>query len=162
MRPNRVPLILETGCGAVAGAALTVALVSMAAQVVFRYLIGSSLVWSEEVARYALIWSTMIGAAAAYQRGGHMAMTAAVDRLPPAAATFAYRVIHLIVIAFAGLVAWQGLFLTLRNFDRNQLSPALQVPIAWAYLAIPVGALLIALAAVHGLWRGLAPSRQEG
>jgi len=162
MRRDRVPLILETGCGAVAGAALTISLASMAAQVVFRYLIGNSLVWSEEVARYALIWSTMIGAAAAYQRGGHMAMTVAVDRLPPAAAAIAYRLIHLIVIAFAGLVAWQGLFLTLRNFERNQLSPALQLPIAWAYLAIPVGALLIALAAIDSLWRVLPPSGQEG
>jgi TRAP-type C4-dicarboxylate transport system permease small subunit len=162
MRPSPLPLLLETGCGVVAGATLTIALVSMAAQVVFRYLIGSSLVWSEEVARYALIWSAMFGSAAAYQRGGHMALTVAVDLLPPPVAGLAYRLIHLIVIVFAGLVTWHGALLTMRNFERDQLSPALQIPIAWAYLAIPVGGILIAFAAALGLWRGLAPSRHDG
>lgn len=161
MRPRSMPLLLETGCGVVAGATLTIALASMAAQVVFRYLIGSSLVWSEEVARYALIWSAMIGSAAVYQRGGHMGVTVAVDLLPPPVAGLAYRLIHLIVIAFAGLVTWHGALLTMRNFERDQLSPALQIPIAWAYLAVPVGGLLIALAAVTCLWRGLAPSRHD-
>lgn len=162
MRPRHLPLLLETGCGVAAGVTLTLALASMAAQVVFRYLIGSSLVWSEEVARYALIWSAMFGSAAAYQRGGHVAVTVAVDLLSPRLASVACRLVHLIVIGFAVLVAWQGAFLTLRNFQRNQLSPALQIPIAWAYLAIPIGGILIALAATFALWRGLAPSRHDG
>lgn len=162
MRPNPLPPLLETGCGVVAGATLTIALTSMAAQVVFRYVIGSSLVWSEEVARYALIWSAMFGSAAAYQRGRHVGVTVFTDLLPSFAAKLFYRLIHLIVVAFAGLVAWHGALLTMRNFERDQLSPALQIPIAWAYLAIPVGGLLIAVAALTGLWRGLAPSRHDG
>ena len=40
---------------------LTLALVVMAAQVIFRYVFNDSLYWAEEVARYALVWSSMIG-----------------------------------------------------------------------------------------------------
>lgn len=161
-RPDVIPPVLETGCGLIAGATVGVALASMAAQVVFRYLIGSSLVWSEEVARYALIWSAMIGSAAAYPRGAHVAVTVLLDALPTVLRGILYRLVHLVVTAFALLVTWQGALLTLRNFERHQLSPALQIPIAWAYLAIPTGALLIAVAAALAMWRGHAPSRQDG
>lgn len=158
-RSNAVSLI-ETGCGLLAGATLSIALASMAAQIVFRYGVGSSLIWSEEVARYALIWSAMLGSAAAYPRGDHIGVTVLIDLLPPPLLGLAYRLVHLIVIGFAVLVTWEGALLTLRNFERDQLSPALQIPIAWAYLAIPTGALLIALAAALALWRGLPPARQ--
>lgn len=49
----------------VSASTLLVALFSMAIQVIYRYVFNDSLVWSEEVARYALIWSAMIGAAVA-------------------------------------------------------------------------------------------------
>lgn len=157
-----MPLLLQRGCEVVAGATLTLALAAMAAQVVFRYAIGSSLVWSEEVARYALIWSAMIGSAAAYLRASHVAVTVLVDQLPARLAGLARGTIHTVVLAFAGLLAWHGALLTYRNFERDQLSPALQVPIAWTYLAIPVGALLIGVAALLGVWREVSRGRAEG
>lgn len=151
-------LVLERGGIAVAAASLGVALAAMIAQVISRYVVGSSLIWAEELARYALVWSTMVGAAVAYHRLAHVGMTALLDALPEGAQRLAARLIHGLVMAFALLVAWEGWFLTLRNFARDQLSPALQVPIAWAYLAIPVGALLIALAALDAFWRDRVPS----
>ena len=160
-RVSRIGSLLERGCALIAGATLAAALASMAGQVVFRYAIGSSLVWSEEFARYALIWSAMFGAAAGYQRGAHAAVTVLTDQLPGRLGTTAHRFSHLVVVAFTAFVAWQGALLTGRNFARDQLSPALQIPIAWVYLAIPVGALLIGVAALLATWRGLPPSQIE-
>src|ERR1035437_10938826 len=81
---SAVPRFFETVCSVIAGLTLSIALISMAAQVVARYLIGSSLIWSEELSRYALIWSAMVGSAVAYQRGAHIAVTVLVDLLPAA------------------------------------------------------------------------------
>jgi len=141
----------------VTGATLTVALVSMAAQVVWRYVLGDSLVWSEEVARYALIWSSMIGAAVAYRQGGHVAITNLVERLPPALRVAVARLVHLLVLGFAVLIAWSGWLLAMRNFARHQLSAALQIEIAWIYLAIPAAGLLMIVAALDAIARAQRP-----
>src|SRR3954469_21306616 len=92
----------------VAAATLTVALVVMAAQVVFRYFLSDSLIWSEEVARYALIWSSMIGAAVAYRHGAHVAVTDVVVRLPKALQAVCVRAVHLLILGFAAVLGWQS------------------------------------------------------
>lgn len=142
-----------------ASATLALALATISAQVVFRYGFDDSIIWAEELARYALIWSAMIGAAVAYRRGAHVAVGALWGILPGAVVRFVWRAIHLIVIAFAGVVFWQGLGLVLRNFARHQLSPALQIEIGWAYLAIPFGGALLALVAIEGIWHARRPSK---
>lgn len=144
----------------VAAATLAVALAAMSAQVFFRYFVGDSIIWAEELARYALLWSAMIGAAVAYREGGHVAIGALWKLLPAGLVRPLWRLLHAIVIAFAGVIIWQGWFLSLRNFARHQLSPALQIEIAWIYLAVPIGGLLIALAAVEALWFGRRPAAQ--
>ena len=55
-------------------AAVTVAVTLL--QVVFRYVLGSSLSWSEELARYLFIWVIFLGVASAARRGQHMAVEA--------------------------------------------------------------------------------------
>lgn len=143
-----------------AAATLSLALGAMSAQVFFRYFLGDSIIWAEELARYALLWSAMIGAAVAYRQGAHVAVGALWNLLPGVVAQLVWRLIHLIVIAFAAVMVWQGWLLSLRNFVRHQLSPALQIEIAWIYLAIPFGGLLIALAAAEAFWFCRKPAGQ--
>jgi TRAP-type C4-dicarboxylate transport system permease small subunit len=142
----------------VAAATLTVALAVMAAQVVFRYFLSDSLIWSEEVARYALIWSSMIGAAVAYRHGSHVAVTDIVVRLPRALQALTVRVVHLLIFGFAALLGWQSWALTLRSFARHEVTAALQIDIAWVQLALATGAALIAVVALEAIWRGPPPS----
>lgn len=149
-------------CAFAAGLALSMALVAIATQVVMRYGVGRSLFWAEELARYALIWSVMFGTAAAYGTGSHVAMTVLIDLLPLPARRFFFRAIHLLVFLFGAILTWQGWGLAQRNFDRNQLSPALQIEIGWVYLAIPVGGLLLAAAALHALWTATPPGGRSG
>lgn len=136
----------------VSASTLLVALFSMAIQVIYRYVFNDSLVWSEEVARYALIWSAMIGAAVAYRRGDHAAVVSLVARLPAALQVITARAVHLTVFGFSAALTWYGWQLTMRNFERNQLSSALEIDIAWVNLAIPVGGLLIMIAAIEGMF----------
>ncbi len=134
--------------------ALTLALVVMGAQVVFRYAFNDSLYWAEELARYALIWSSMTGAAVAYRHGSHVAVSDLVKRLPDWPQRQVLRVVHALVFAFGGFLLWQGWMLTMRNFARHQLSTSLEIEIAWIYLSIPVAGGLLMLAAVEAFARG--------
>lgn len=143
-------------------ATLAVALVSMGAQVVFRYALDDSLIWAEELARYALIWSSMIGAAVAYRQAGHVAITEFVGRLPEFLQQQIRRLVHLLVLGFAVILAWEGWALAMRNFARHQLSPAMQIEIAWIYMALPVGGAMLAIAACEGVWSARRPSQATG
>ena len=133
---------------------LTLALVVMGVQIVFRYGFNDSLFWAEEVARYALVWSSMTGAAVAYRQGGHVAVTAIVNRLPTSVRRLIFQGVHLLIFAFSVILVWQGWTLTMRNFDRHQISTALEIEIAWIYLSIPVAGALIMLAALEAVYRG--------
>ncbi|MEP7303119.1 MAG: TRAP transporter small permease [Caldimonas sp.] len=151
-------LLIEKIGTFVAAATLTVALLVMAAQVVFRYVLSDSLMWSEEVARYALIWSSMIGAAVAYRHGAHVAVTDVVVRLPRLLQALSVRAVHLLILGFASLLSWQSWTLTLRSFARHEVTAALQVDIAWVQLSLALGAALIAVVALEAVWRGPPPS----
>ncbi len=153
-------LVVGRLCLWVAVAVLAAAFAVVCAQVFARYVLNDSLIWAEELTRFLVVWSTMIGSAAAYRRGEHIGITMVLEKLKGAWRALVVRSIHVLVLAFALMVAWEGWHLTMRNFARNQLAPALQVDIAWAYLALPIGAALIALAAAEALWRGTAPTKE--
>lgn len=141
-----------------AAASLTVALSVMAAQVIFRYVFSDSLIWAEEVARYALVWSSMLGAAVAYRQGALVAVTDLLVRLPPLLQRLAVRVVHLLILGFALMLTWQSWWLTMRSFARHELTTALQMDIAWVQLAFPVGGALMTIVAIEAIWRGPRPS----
>src|SRR6056297_1946911 len=128
-----------------AGATLGAALATILAQIVARFAFNSSLVWSEELARYLLVWSVMIGTAVAYRRAEHIAVVVLAERLGPNLRTALSRLVNSIVGGFSLVLFYQSALLTMRTFERNQLSTAMQLEMGWAYLAIPVGAFLLVL-----------------
>ena len=138
----------------VAAGTLTVALVDMVVLMKIRYVLSDSIIRSEEVERYALVWSSMIGAAAAYRQGAHVAVTDVVDWLPPAAQVIVARIVHLLILAFSVMFTWQSWTLALRSFGRHELTAALQIDIAWVQLAFPVAGALMSIIALEALWRG--------
>lgn len=60
---------LDRVCWAIAFVALHVMLLSILLQVVARYVFDAPPAWTEELARYAMIWGAMTGATMAYYRG---------------------------------------------------------------------------------------------
>jgi TRAP-type C4-dicarboxylate transport system permease small subunit len=111
-------------------------------QVVLRYGFKAPLVWVEEASIFLMIWMTFVGAGVALRRGGHVAMTIIVERLPRAVARALWYVSHAAVFGFAGVLAWQGWLLALSV--QGQRSPALEVSMLWPYMVMPLGAAFMA------------------
>ena len=153
-----IGLVINRLCLGAAVAAVGAALIVVAAQVVFRYGLNDSLIWAEEFARFALIWSAFLGAPVAYRRGEHVGVTLLVENLPGFFARVLIFLTHILAIGFGAILAWEGWFLTLRVFARGEIANAMQVPIAWGYLAVPVGGLFLGLAAVAALLHGRGPT----
>lgn len=65
---------IDRVCTWAAFAALQVMLISVMLQVVARYIFSAPPAWTEELARYAMIWGSMAGATMAYYRGADPVM----------------------------------------------------------------------------------------
>ena len=55
----------------------------VALNVVFRYILNISIVWSEELSIYLLIWSSFLAAAVAFRQGTHVAFTIVINKFHP-------------------------------------------------------------------------------
>lgn len=111
-------------------------------QVIARYFLGSPTIWSEELARFLVVWVTMLGSAYVLEHGGHVAVTVFVDMLPDPWQRFFAWLRDLIVIAMAGGLAYYGYGFAVSGARRTATGLGLQM--SYAYAAIPVGAALIA------------------
>lgn len=110
------------------------------AQVIFRYILNTPLYWSEEAARYIMIWIVFLGASIGIRKGSHLGFTWFVERSKPKARRIFGLVAHLGLLAFALNITYYGTIITFQNLD--QVSPGLQLPVAFVYACLPVGGIL--------------------
>lgn len=129
---------------------LTAICITLMLQVVMRYVFNSPLAWSEELARYLFIWLTFLGAALAYRLRAHIAVDILAEYLDRRVGVVPARVlrgaIRGVVLLF--LIALLVGGVTLVQETTGQITPGLRISMAWVYLAIPVGCLIMILSAV--------------
>ena len=146
---RRINAAMEYG---LAGMGLLMAAI-VAVQVFCRYVLNHSLFWSEEVARFLLVWLTFLGATVAYYRGAHPGVDALYNRLP-ASAQKACRVgVHLLSLAFFAVMTLYGV--RFAYFVRLQITPALSLPKWLPFAVIPCSGAVLALHALAFLLREL-------
>ena len=113
------------------------------AEVIFRYALLLPLFWTEEFARYCLVWSSLLGAGVALKRGEHIEVSFFSDRLPKGIQMGTALSVQIFIAALLGVIFWGGVDLVI--LTRHQLSPAMRIPMSWPYMAIPVGSLIMLL-----------------
>ena len=127
----------------VAVALLGVTVIIVVLQVFFRYVLNSSLSWSEEAARYLFIWAALLGFSSSVEARRLFSFEMLAARLP----AFGRRVCAGLYVIAALLFLWaivvNGGLLAARTM--SQTSPAMGLPMAAAYAALPIGGVLIAL-----------------
>ena len=124
--------------------------VTMVLQVTCRYVLGSPLVWSEELARYLYVWVCFLGAPVALRRGNHIAITLFVDWLPSRIVRPISVFWHVIAFLFLIQLAIQGAILAVRSHTLI----AITIPVPWSliYLVVPISAVLMMLETVEAVW----------
>ncbi|MEQ9245870.1 MAG: TRAP transporter small permease, partial [Nitratireductor sp.] len=101
------------------------------------YLTNFSITWSEEVARYLMIWMTFIGAGLALRTGGHVAVGNFQEMLGPNGQRAIRVLILCLLLAFFSIMIWMGL--NYMDRARFQLTPATRVSFSYIYAAMPIG-----------------------
>jgi TRAP-type C4-dicarboxylate transport system permease small subunit len=112
-------------------------------QVFARYVLESPSRWAEELARFLMVWTTMLGSAVVLRADGHVAVTLFVDLLPGWLREAVAVVRDALILGMAGVLAWYGYGLAMHA--AREKATGLGISMTYPYLAIPVGAVLIAL-----------------
>lgn len=114
-----------------------------------RYVLGEMPAWSGEAATYSLVWVTMLGSAAGFRRGFQIGIRFFVEKLPTRIAVLIGDVGTLLFIAFLGAMFYFSL--AQAGINWKQTSPALGIPMALPYAALPLGFGLMGMFAMEEL-----------
>lgn len=130
-------------------AAFAVMTLSIFLQVLVRFVftameIRMSVPWTEELARYLMIWSVFIGGAVAVRTDKLIALEVLIHSLPARLGKILKTGAHLLTMVFFGYLLYLGLEFALNQGGR-QTSPVMGIPMLAVYLSMPIGALLGAL-----------------
>ncbi len=117
--------------------------VVVAAQVFCRYVLNHSLFWSEELARYLLVWLTFLGATVAYHRRAHPSIDMLQARVAPSVAHVMTITGYLVALFFFGVLTVYGF--QFAHFVRAQISPALQIPKWTVMVVLPLSGAILCL-----------------
>lgn len=113
--------------------------------VILRYFFESGIVWAEEYTRFAIIWLTFIGSSIAVRESAHLGVTAIVDSVKsPTFKKITHYTVVSISLLFTLFLVYYGGTLSQKIFNHGTRSSAMEIPMIFAYIAIPLGGLLMA------------------
>lgn len=119
--------------------------------IVLRYGFAANTTWAQEFIRYVMVWITFIGASVCFQKGMHLGVDFVMDLLKGKAKKGLQLFINIASIVFMGILIKYSLDLVLFTKDTGQITPSLQIPLYYIYLAIPIGAALSVLHLIFNL-----------
>ena len=126
----------------------------MLAQVLFRYVINDSLVWSEELSIYLMAWVVFLGAAVVLHDWEHIRISVFVRAMPGSFYPYFVILAKVGTLLFVAFVAVYGIESFIARFHAN--STSMGISTRWAKLSIPVGAILMLAFGAVVIWRDLA------
>lgn len=121
-------------------------------QVIMRYIFKSSLSWSEELGRYIFLWQIWIGASYAVKKSKHLRIEVLKKHLSPKGQVKLDLVAIIIWAAFSLFLTTKSAELTSILISRGQLSPAMRLPMGYAYASVPVGCGLMTIRLVQEIY----------
>lgn len=134
--------ILDKLILSVSSFALILLVITVTWQVFSRYVLNDPSSWTDELARYTMVWLGLLGASYLFGIKGHLAITLLDGYLKGKAHLALHLLINLISASFVSLAMLKG-GLALMGRTTTQLSPALQLPMSTVYLILPISAVII-------------------
>ncbi len=154
---TRLAAGMERGLTWLLAGLLAAIILAVTWQVVSRYLLGDASGWTEELARFLLIWIGLLGGALAYQRRLHLGLDLLPEYLRKHRPGSLVTVMNgaaidfcVLVFAVAVLVVGGGA-LVLLTLDLEQYSPALGLPMGVVYLCLPASGVLMSISAIAAI-----------
>jgi TRAP-type C4-dicarboxylate transport system permease small subunit len=122
--------------------------------VFYRYVLNNSLSWTEELARYLMVWFAYIGMAMAFRDESHVNVSFLVNYFPLIYQHIIKIISYLLVLFF--LITLFSQSLSVSRIVKIQTSPSVQIPMIYPYLSVTFGALLMAIEVVHIIFKNIS------
>jgi len=132
---------LDLGCQYVATGFFIALLVLVVFQVVTRYVLHNAPVWTEEVARYCMVWGGLLGATVAFKEGSDPFLVPPPTRGNPVWLSAARILRAMATVAFLGPILYHSDKFLLRTWQRT--TEALGIPTAFITIAVPLAVAII-------------------
>ena len=123
-----------------------------AIQVFNRYVLQSSLDWSEELARYLFIWAVYVGCSYATQMDRHLEVTIIRTLFKGKFARPVTIIASILTLIFCVFATVLGTKFIIFLAGTGQKTPALEINAYWVYLCMPVGLGFMSLRTLERLW----------
>ena len=123
---------------------MSVMVINVLWQVFTRFVTGDPSAFTDELARYLMIWIGVLGAAYVSGRNLHVAIDILPSRAKPKTRKKLKILVTVLVILFVFFAfVLGGSRLVYISYILGQQSPALQIPLAVVYFILPISGLLI-------------------
>lgn len=114
-------------------------------QVLTRFVLQDPSSYTEEVARFLLIWLGLLGAGYCVGRNSHLSIDIVTAKLSEPLSSLCSLFSHAMILLFSVAVLVAGGFQLVEiTLSFRQTSAALQIPLGYVYLALPLSGILVA------------------
>lgn len=156
---DRIKRMVDRGLGAFLIGLMGLSVFNVLWQVFSRFVLDAPSSFTQELARFLLIWIGVLGAGYAVGQRDHLAFDLLPERLDGASREWLQILIQGFVITFAvAVMIVGGLRLVYIQLSLGQTSASLDIPIGGVYLVLPLSGLVMvfyALAHISGHWHAL-------
>lgn len=125
-----------------------------------RYLLNSPIQWSEEVARYAMIYGTMFGTVLCYLHGIHIRFSFLEDAVKPSFKKVLNFISDVVALVSGVVLAYSGYIFMMKRGAIN--APAVGVQMYYFQAAMVIGGVLLAIAALLRIIEITTCRQEEG
>lgn len=152
---RRVMCIVEKFLGGFVGLLMAAMVLDVSWQVVTRFFLQEPSSYTEELARFLLIWIGLLGAAYAYRKKAHLGLDILSQKLEGSAKRKLDIFISIVCTIFACVIMiYGGSKLVLLTLELDQMSAALQIKVGYLYCVIPLSGVLIVLFSIDRIING--------
>lgn len=131
---------------------MAVLVVDVLWQVASRYILASPSSFTDELAGFLLIWVGLLGAAYVTGKGDHLAIDLLIQKSSEKRKRILLLFINILIALFVILVfIIGGVWLVYTRFYLNVISAALEVPLGYVYLVMPLSGIIILFYSVDNL-----------
>lgn len=138
---------------------LVIIIVASSWQVFTRYVLNSSAIGTEELARFSFVWMSMLGGSVCVGKKAHPAVTFLGDSLKGVPKRLLGVTIYILIVLCSLIFVAYGVQMVM--ITGTQMSPSLGVQMSLIYLSIPVGGAGMILHALSGILGQILPQELE-
>ncbi len=128
-------------------------------QVLFRYVFQTSLAWTEELARFAFLWTAALSVGYAFKTKSHFALRFMVDQFGPGLKRIISTLVTFLMTIFLIIFTWKAVQYVESADD--QVAPGTGLPMVIPYSSVVVAGLLMLYYVMQNWWEEMTIPKSQ-